>query len=230
MVVQRGIDIHFARANGKSFYADGGINGGRKPLVLYAAHMIRRQNPDLAAEMIAGTASSYQEDTIIYQGRNEALWGRAGTSAQYADCVASPYDGCSNKTVRDPNGLVDGGRCAHGPACSGDGPQPSPANQRSSGRYAMAPYQTYTPQYFAGAALARILGLEDEWNYQPFFDYTDRIAGPPWNYYCLSHCDGQAYIEEMHKTYGCSSAACGEARAAANGASGVVDLPRPYLR
>ena len=201
-VVQRGIDFYFNWKNGKSYHSDGGINAGRKPAILYAGYMLSPQLPAVTSAMLNLPTDKFQEDMFTYRGTREALWGDFSGDACSSD--ASP---AQNDTTRRCDGTRDGGICKTGTACSGTTLQPTPDQQRSSGKYSLGAYQMYTHMYLGGATVARVLGIDDDWDWAPFFEYTDRLQTAPWNGACEGYCS--EYLESMHRAYG---AACGARR------------------
>jgi len=200
-IVQFGIDLFYMAKNGKTWPANGGIHAGRKGVILYAGYLLN--NAEMLNIGYSHPGNIFQEDGFHYIGTNgEALWGEDCPDGRYEYHITS---GSGGKACRDPKGLVDGGRCASGPFCNqaAGAPgiaQPTLNEQRSAVLYASALYQDYTSQYYGSGTVARLLGLEDQWNHAPYFEYLDRLASPPWNYHCGGYCSN--YLTLMFKVYG----------------------------
>ncbi|GAG85041.1 unnamed protein product, partial [marine sediment metagenome] len=70
----------------------------------------------------------------------------------------------------------------------------------TAGKYSMAAYQSYLTDVYAGqAVMMLVLGLDDEFNFAPFFDYLERIFAAPWNGACLSaaYCSPSPSIQPI---------------------------------
>lgn len=230
-VVQKGIDFYYMQLNHDRTWGNRGgcVTNGIKPTIMYAGYLLSGQPG--ASDMLNYSGGSDEDSNVIKIGNNEAIWGFAG-----ATCYTSPGPNCGggNEFKWPCDARADAGGCAYGThscssQCGSPNPQPELSDQRSSGKFSMTNYQRYTHARFGPAALARILDLEDEWNYPPFFEYTDRIATPPWNYYCSGHCN--KYLAKMHEAFGCSSSSCQAARAEgwSDGGNGGAALPAPVL-
>jgi hypothetical protein len=211
-VIQRGIDIYYFWKNGKGYHSDGGINAGRKPAILYAGYMLSPQQPTITNAMLNLPTNEFQEDMFTYRGTREALWGDLSDGQCSSDTTLA-----QNSTTRRCDGSRDGGICRTGTACSGSGLLPTPDQQRSSGKYGLGAYQMYTHMYLGGATVGRVLGIDDEWNWPAFFEYTDRLQTAPWNGACKGYCS--EYLEAMHRAYG--------AHAAPPGGGGGGEEPPP---
>ena len=211
-LMQVGIDTFYMTKNGKNFDNEGGCGTpGRKPVVLYTGYLLGSQPG--AADFFAYNGGSDEDRNTFIGSGGEALWGVSSRP-----CVNSPKKcGGGGEMIPACDGLRDSGGCSRGTAlgtlcpasCDRNNPQPQAtlAQQRTTGSFSMTAYQDYTDVRVGSAAVARILGLEDEWNYPPFFKYIDRIATPPWNYHCKGHCFD--YLHQMHVNYGCAECAVG---------------------
>jgi hypothetical protein len=91
------------------------------------------------------------------------------------------------------------------------------------GKYSLGAYQMYTHMYLGAATVARVLGLDDEWDWEPFFDYTDRIQSAPWNGACKGYCS--EYVEAMHRAYGAHAAPPGGGGGGGEPPPPVTDAP-----
>ena len=110
----------------------------------------------------------FQEDDDTYYswatGTKTALWGSQHVGLGEYYYYQEIGSGSGARTCRDPYGLIDGGSPGYNSQYSWIGGQ---ANS----------YQICctTSQYNYAATIARILKLQDAWDYPPFFDYVDRV-------------------------------------------------------
>jgi hypothetical protein len=76
----------------------------------------------------------------------------------------------------------------------------TPAEQVADGNWEAGTYQwCCTSNPWIGTQIsALLLGFKDLWNHDPFFDYVDRWASPPWN---APGAFGDDYLESMYRTY-----------------------------
>lgn len=211
-LIGQGLDAYYGWKQGMLWHSDGGIFQGAKPLILYAGYMLQDATI-LTDPGLKGAVQQWQEDMFTYRStcggcsaEGTALWGD----------LAQPGSSCSTETsVAQQNTTKrcaqdrDGGRCQSGSACPGDSPggtnlMPTPAQQIANGRYAYGSYQSMADTYFGSAAMANILpGLRAVWEWEPFFEYIDRIAGPPWNGAVgPGWGDSRDYVYQMYITHG----------------------------
>jgi len=188
-LIQVGIDTYGAYEAGACFWADGGIQGGHMTPLIFAAHMLNSGKLFAKVQEVGG-GDCYQEGgaTRASSISGHAVWGR-------------PYNsGCPPKGKQAGNtcsDVQDGGFRLFGPGETSGQVTQKPFYEQTSSDFTMTSYQVYTSIYHGQVALARILGREDEWNDPDFFNYTDRIMGPPWNGFCQNWCS--PYLTSMYR-------------------------------
>lgn len=230
--VENAIDHFYAISSDKNWGSGGCIHHGRKSLIMWGGKILNslNQGPNQSA---AAAMASFQNgadalDQMTYTGTvtGEALWGQS-------PCSNDPAG--NNTTNRHCDQRRDGGGSKIGSGAKGSAVvQDTPAQQVAAGKYSYAAYQMMSALYFGAAAVARIYGFESEWNAarsdksDAFFRYVDRIASPPWNRACHSHCD--SYLTSMHKEYGCNSSTCASKRGSSTPPPpGPTRLPPPSV-
>lgn len=154
--VQHGIDVWAASKLGTSFWRGGGGNGGGKLFAyVFAAAVLNA--PELRADLAVIQAGRFFESGSFYRGKHgKALWGQpTGSEREYWTELANP-PGASSKTVRDPYGLIDGGR------------QPGSDYQDNTSK----------PAQYTGLLLRLMPPLRQQWpvNGDVMMEYADRWA------------------------------------------------------
>ena len=222
--ITNAIDHYYAISSNLNYKSGGCIIHGRKALIMWGGKILSRlnqgANQSAAADMAAFKGGIEALDEMTYRSgvTGEPLWG-------LPPCLSDPTG--SNTTARHCDQRRDGGGSKEGSGAKGhDVIQDTPAQQRAAGKYSYAAYQMMTAVYFGAAAVARVYDFESTWNNarsdrsDAFFAYVDRIAEPPWNRKCHSHCD--SYLTSMHREFGCNSAICATRR----GSSAPSPSPR----
>lgn len=221
-IVQLGIDLYQQLLQGNRWQAHGGHGNGRKLPILYAGLLLGRSEFLAIGRDYLNSGNCdkvFSEDGQTFIGENGvALFGQSGNicgcSGKYGgDPTYTSYinGGCTagRDYCRSPDGLRDAGN----PAVESNNidecrPLVPPSVQIAGNYYEAGSYQwCCTSATFIGTATAAlILGLKDEWNYDPFFAYVDRWMQPPWNgggWY------GNSYMNEMYKAYRACAPNCG---------------------
>jgi hypothetical protein len=218
-LVQAGIDLYHMLLAGKNWKSLAGHENGRKLPILYTGLLL--DHPGMLGigtthvQVQNDCAKVFSEDGQTFFGENGvALWGDqrkdyCGCEGKYGgggDPRGDYYDNFNGdncggrKTCRDPDGWNDGGYRVQGPEGSQCKEQRPPAEQIADASWGQSSYQhCCTTTGFIGTSIAaRLLGLKDEWNHEPFFVYSDRMAGPPWN---GAGGYGHSYMSGMHADY-----------------------------
>jgi hypothetical protein len=114
--------------------------------------------PEMRADLAAIKAGKFFETSSFYRGANgKALWGQlSGSEREYWSELANP-PAASSKTVRDPYGLIDGGR------------RPGDDYQDNTSK----------PTQYTGLLLRMLPALRQGWpvNGDVLMEYADRWAG-----------------------------------------------------
>ncbi|HEX2099767.1 MAG TPA: hypothetical protein VHF69_03830, partial [Candidatus Synoicihabitans sp.] len=149
-MVQWGIDIYGAGKNGMTWKNDGGHNHGRKPVLILAGAVLR--DAEILSWANAETKFIFQEDQqTFYVSMDDVLRPRKTSDGRRRD----PY------TIEMIGTPEWGGKHTGEP--EGDASQWS------------ATYRTVCGASTVGGVLAaRLMGLEDTWNWPALFDYIDR--------------------------------------------------------
>ncbi|MGE9291602.1 MAG: hypothetical protein ACQKBT_11460 [Puniceicoccales bacterium] len=149
-MVQIGIDFYGAVQGGAHWLADGGHNQGRKMPMLLAGMALA--DPDILAYADAGEYMIFQEDQQTFYVTQEHIDQPRKTTKKRP---LSPY-------TQEMLGMPEWGiRNYHNPEKSG-------SNWR-------AYYRTVSGSTtITHALVARLMGLEEQWNHPAFFDYYDR--------------------------------------------------------
>ena len=168
-LIQLGIDNYGVLQAGGGWGVDGGHFNGRKWPIVFAGGMLN--NTDM---MSPGTDVGNEDQQTYYGTNGEALWGKPCSNACYftSGCQYDSVCTAGSKDCRDPEGLVDG--CSDYRNCC-------------------------TSVTWVGTALAaHVLGLNDEWGHDAFFDYVDR-----WMNGDVSGGGGTSadFVTEMWETY-----------------------------
>lgn len=147
--LQMAIDLKSIAANGVIWPGSmAGHSNGRKLPLLFAGWILDSSDFDNA---IAASRFSEDEQVYISATIGKALFGEAGTDAEY---WADIRTGSGSKTVRDPYGYVDGASKSIG----GDSYQ----------------FCCISKPFKYTALALYMLGLENKWNYPAFTQYVER--------------------------------------------------------
>ncbi len=161
------------------------------------------------------TDYAFQEDGILRDATagvdiGRPVWGEPEPCTAYDRWIDSGSGGkaCADFTSSggygDGESRVDGSRCQAGTWCDAapgapNIPQPTLSAQEAAGTFSLGSYQRYTAVWFGIGAAMELMGLDDEWGQANFFEYVDRIASPPWSYWCGQYCS--TYMVNMHQTH-----------------------------
>lgn len=206
-LTQMGIDWYYFVENGKSFFSDGGINCGRKPVVVFANYV--------TGQLPSQGTNVYQEDDFIRDrdgpagGTYEPTWGSPNRPQSPYDPTDPSFDCphnftgaiCEAGNCPTIDGTRDAGCNRFGPGSNENNLQPTLAAQRSSGNWSMHSYQRYNHCQGLGiVALAEQLsGYEALWDDETTFTYQRRMLSPPWNGECGAFCS--PYVSSMIDAY-----------------------------
>jgi len=176
-LVQYGLDIYGAAAAGACWHADGAHNHGRKMPLLLAGHLL--DDPALLAYADGGKRRIFQED--------QQTW--YVTAADVGRVLFT-----ADRRPRDRYLPSDIGLAEWGEKHAGD---PS-----RDGRNWDAYYRAVAGSSTIGHVLAaRLMGLQDEWNWPATFDYYDRY----WTHEQRNVSRGansiQPFVAEMWRKY-----------------------------
>ena len=151
--LQIAIDTAACAKSGTYWYSEGGHSIGRKLLLLFAGRFIKDTtifDDAISTHLLSG---QFIEDDSTYYGAaaagSPALWGSPGSDSEYWSTTRGLG---GSRVVRDPYGYIDGGGYELG------------------GAYQVQVATTYRTE----AAIARLYGLQQKWNWPAFFDYCDR--------------------------------------------------------
>lgn len=185
-LVQAGIDIYgAAKYGGADFHADGGHNIGNKlPLLLAGAVLNDTALLDYANKE---KAFIFQEDQqTFYVDKNAVILtqGRSWNpdSRDVSSSVVSTYStsdiGLAEWGIRHKN-------------------EPERDNKHWDAQYR----HVASPAMIGHALAAQLMGLEDEWNWKPFFDYADRYYGKQKAYSSDAVNAIQSFVKAMWESY-----------------------------
>lgn len=147
-LVQYGLDIYHASLIGANWYADGGHNLGRKMPMLLAGVVLN--DPDIIARANRDNFKGFQEDqqTFIVSEADVARTLISGAEPYRPSDIGMPEWGIRHQS------------------------HPERDDRRLN-----APYRDVASSGTVGHALVAILmGLQDQWNWPPFFAYYDRYV------------------------------------------------------
>jgi len=161
-MVQYGLDIYERILAGGRWWSDGGWNHGRKLPMLLAGIALNDSDILYQADREKGGRNLFQEDGstfVVNQAQIDLNDDRCGSYSQehlglpeWSTRYWSDYDEQTGISMRS-----DGNRCPY-------------ASWSASYRYVGNQYVTH-------ALAARLTsGAQAAWNWQPFFDYADRVV------------------------------------------------------
>jgi hypothetical protein len=193
-LVQQGIDwYNVMQFNRDGWCALGGYGKSRKFCILLAGVLLNdsgmKNLPANTTSSVSGaTISKFAEDGLTYYSANgsSALYGEDTPAAE----GESEPPANTNSGKRDPAGLLDA-------------------------FYELLPnrggYNQLNSRAFTGQALAaqNITGMKAAWNYDAFFDYTDRwinVLTPYWG--ANAGIDGTEFAKDVHGYGGTGSEWC----------------------
>lgn len=154
-LVQYGIDLYGLVRNGAIWYNNGGHNLGRKMPMLLAAKVLN--NTDMLAY-------SDKEKYFIFQDDQQHFYVSTSEVALTNSDAWAPDDRATLIPYRNEDiGLAEWG-IRHSD-------RPEADNKSWDATYRLVNGYAQTLHIFA----ARLMGVEDDWNWPPVFDYTDRF-------------------------------------------------------
>ncbi len=152
-MVQYGIDIYGAAADGMDWGADGGHNQGRKAPLLLAGKALN--DPNILAYGDAAQHFIFQDDQQTF------FVSQADVDLPRFTGDGRPRDPYTTEMIGTPEW---GEKHSSNPSKDG-------SNWDAYYRH------TASPLILAHMTAARLMGLEDEWNWAPASQYTDRYGG-----------------------------------------------------